>query len=65
MLIARYYFAVAVAAATAFAALADAPTPIRRWDFEEGRWHLAKNSAPVFPGRLGPSGGPLGSLIIP
>ena len=65
MLIARYCFAVAVAAATAFAALADAPTPIRRWDFEEGRWHLAKNSAPVFPGRLGPSGGPLGSLTIP
>lgn len=38
---------------------------IRRWDFEEGRWNLAKNSAPVFPGRIGPHGGPLGSLVIP
>lgn len=38
---------------------------IRRWEFEEGRWNLVKNSAPVFPGRIGPHGGTLGSLVIP
>lgn len=47
------------------AAPSAAQDPIRRWDFEEGRWNLAKNSAPVFPGRLGRHGGPLGSLFIP
>lgn len=37
---------------------------IRHWTFEEGKWAMVDNLAPVYPGKMGLSGGRLGSLII-
>lgn len=36
----------------------------RHYTFEDGKWHMVANKAPVFPGECSMDGGPLGSLSI-